>query len=95
MVVAALTSDIRRGRADTTPFSSSLTKPSSSCSSANQIVLFLFQRLFAFVLDWKKFSFRFLICLHAPRVSMLSSADSLRGLVKFDRTYGYLWLHRD
>lgn len=40
IVVAALTSDIRRGRADTAPFSfsssSSLTKPSSS-SSANQM----------------------------------------------------------
>lgn len=41
IVVAALTSDIRRGRADTAPLSfstsSSLTKPSSSCSSANQM----------------------------------------------------------
>ena len=37
IVVAAFTSDIRRGSAETAPFSSSLTKPSNSCSSVNQI----------------------------------------------------------
>lgn len=42
MVVAALTSDIRRGRADTAPFSSSFTKPSVSSSSVIQSVRFCF-----------------------------------------------------
>lgn len=39
MVVAGAV-DIRRGRADTVPFSSSATKPSVSCSSANQNLYF-------------------------------------------------------
>lgn len=57
MVVAGVV-DIRRGSADTAPFSSSATKPSSSCSSVNRNV---FDKIWKHAknkwIDWKIFVF--------------------------------------